>query len=391
MLYPFEKMEESTLLYLPKVKTSSSLLYLFLLSGILAAIASLPFIYLDISVKTMGITRPSNERTEVKSVVTGLIDTLYYREGDKVAQHAVILRIKDLTTPGKQALNHFEIAQRESFIHDLLLLTESDSVSPVVIKELYAALYREQANRYLFHKADQEASLKKAAKELELNSRLAAEKVISPKEFFDVQVNWDKIFNTYQAFTREQQSNWQHDLARYRLELSQYRQQGQVVRAEAGYYVIRAPVAGILQGFHTRYAGGLLQANEPICSISPEETLVGECMVPTKDIGLLQKGQKGYYRLEAFNYHYFGMLTGKILSIDNDFTPVDNKPCFKVRCSFDSSQLSLKNGFTGKLKKGLGFQASFLVARRTAWQLLFDKLDNWLNPNAPPADNRPKT
>jgi hypothetical protein len=77
------------------------------------------------------------------------------------------------------------------------------------------------------------------------------------------------------------------------------------------------------------------------------------------------------------------VLTGKILRIDNDFTAVDNKPVFKVRCSFDTDQLRLKNGFTGQLKKGLGFQASFMVARRSLWQLLFDKMDDWLNPDAP--------
>jgi len=127
-----------------------------------------------------------------------------------------------------------------------------------------------------------------------------------------------------------------------------------------------------------------LQANETLCNISPEEALIGECYVQTKDIGLLKKGQVARYQLEAFDYNYFGVLTGKIISIDNDFTTIDNKPVFKVRCSFDNDQLYLKNRFTGQLKKGLGFQASFVVTRRSLWQLLFDKLDDWLNPNAPP-------
>ena len=32
-------------------------------------------------------------------------------------------------------------------------------------------------------------------------------------------------------------------------------------------------------------------------------------------------------------------------------------------------------------KKGMTVQARFIVARRSFWQLLFDKVDNWLNPN----------
>jgi hypothetical protein len=89
------------------------------------------------------------------------------------------------------------------------------------------------------------------------------------------------------------------------------------------------------------------------------------------------------FQFEAFDYNYFGVLTGSIISIDNDFSVADNKPVFKVRVAFDSTQLLLKNGFKGELKKGLSFQAGFTVARRSLWQLLYDKMDDWLNPNAP--------
>jgi HlyD family secretion protein len=55
---------------------------------------------------------------------------------------------------------------------------------------------------------------------------------------------------------------------------------------------------------------------------------------------------------------------------------------FKVRCVLDSNQLHLKIGFTGNIKKGMTVQARFVVTRRSLWQLLFDKIDDWVNPNA---------
>ena len=384
MLYPFALIQETTLQYIPKIKRGGYSLYLILLFGIISALSCLPFVYADISIKASGITRPISERTEVKSVISGIIDSLLYKEGDRVAKGAVILRIKDLTSQGKRILTQFEITQRIEFIHDLNLLTAEKVILPGIIEQLHSPLYKEQAGRFINQKTDQEASLKKANKELEMNTSLAKEKVISPKEFFDIQINQEKIQSSYNAFTQEQLSTWQQDLSKYRLALSQYQQQMQQVNADAGYYEVKAPVSGIIQGINTRYAGGLLQATEILCNISPEEAIIGECYVPTKDIGLLKNGQSAYYQLEAFNYNYFGVLTGKIISIDNDFTAIDNKPVFKIRCSFDSNQLHLKNGFTGQLKKGLGFQASFVVTRRSLWQLVSDKLDDWLNPNAPP-------
>ena len=362
----------------------ASYLYIIILSCIFFLILSLPFIHSDISIKSMGITRPVTERTEVKPIMTGIIDTIYFKEGEMVNKDAVILRLKDPNTKGKLIMNNFEISQREQFIHDLMILTSSIDIEFGIIEKLNAPLYKQQLAKFTHQKQDLDASINKAKKELDINTPLAKDKIISGKEFYDIQINYQKLQSSYKAFVQEQLSTWQQDLARYKLELSQYKQNLSVVNTDATYYLVKAPISGIIQGINTRYQGGLLQANETLCTISPEGNLIGECYVPTRDIGLLKVGQSVRYQMEAFDYNYFGVLTGKIATIDNDFTVINNTPVFKVRCSFDSTQLHLKNGFTGTLKKGLNFQARFIVARRSLWQLLYDKLDDWINPNAPP-------
>jgi hypothetical protein len=60
---------------------------------------------------------------------------------------------------------------------------------------------------------------------VKINTALAKEKVISPKEFFDFKNNLQRIQSTYKAFIREQLINWQQDLVKYKLEQSQYQQQ----------------------------------------------------------------------------------------------------------------------------------------------------------------------
>jgi HlyD family secretion protein len=356
--------------------------YIAVLLLITTACILLPYIQIDITIKTPGITRPQNERTEVKPAMPGIIDTIFYKEGERVDKGEVILRLKDLTSKVKRNHNLFEITQRSQFIHDLRLLTKGEP-GEKMMGQLQSALYTEQLNRFLREKSEQAILLKKANKELEMNTPLAKDKVISPKEFFDIQNNQEKLIAAEKSFTRSQLSTWLQELSRYRLELSQFYEQMNDVNVNAAYHYIKAPVSGIVQGIHGRYPGGYIEVNEPICTISPEGKLVGECLLQTKDIGLLRPGQQVRYQVDAFDYNYFGVLTGKVISIDNDFTNVDNKPVFKVHCSFDSTQLHLKNGFTAQIKKGLAFQASFTVIRRSLWQLLFDKLDDWLNPNAP--------
>lgn len=214
-------------------------------------------------------------------------------------------------------------------------------------------------------------------------TKLLKDNVIARKEHFDKEIEAERLKAAFEAFKNDQLTSWQNDLQKYKSEVSQLRAQQKKIETDKKNHYIYAPVSGVIQNINTRYKGNFIAAGESLCIISPETNLIGECYVSIRDIGLIQVGQDARFQVDAFDYNYFGILTGKIISIDNDFSIVENKPVFKVRCTFDSTQLHLKNGYKGELKKGLSFQARFVVAERTLLQLLFDKIDDWLNPTAP--------
>lgn len=382
-LLPISFISNTAITYIPKLKMKVYWLFGIIFISIAILIFSLPHVYIDISIKATGITRPSSERTEVKSTMSGLIQTVNFSEGKKVKAGDILIKIKDPNTHSKKSLIQNELNQREEFIRDLILLTTSNNLSEEILSKIQSPLYKEQLSRYIYQKEQQNSTLQKAEKDVEINTSLAKEKVISPKEFFDFKNNLQRIQSTYKAFIREQLISWQQDLVKYKLELSQYQQQDQQLTADAQYFEVKAPISGYIQGINTKYSGGMLQAGESVCTISPEGTLVGECYVQTKDIGLLKIGQSARYQIEAFDYNYFGIITGKIIAIDNDFTMLNNTPVIKIRCNFDTTKLYLNNGYIGQLKKGLNFQARFIVTRRSLWQLLYDNLNNWLSPIAP--------
>ena len=383
MIYPTEILEQTTLYYLPSISKTSRAIYIIILICTLIAFASTPFIYTTISIRSSGIVRPLNERVEMRSIISGIIDSIYHHDGDSIQMGEILLRIKDFSSKAKIKTTAFEKRQKELLIRDLLYLTKNNSLSEKDIEIIITPIYKDQLSRYLNQRESQEATLRKSNEELTINNKLAAEKVISRKELFDSKNNDERIRSSFNAFLRDQQSIWQEELNKYQIEVSQNQQDLELINSEASNNFIKAPITGIIQGLTSKYPGGYIQANESICNISPNDSLIGECYVLTKDIGLLKNGQAIQYQIEAFDYNYFGFLTGKILSIDNDYTILNNTPVYKVRCGFDKSNLSLKNGFKGVLKKGLKFQARFSIANRNLWQLLFDKLDDWINPNKP--------
>ena len=110
---------------------------------------------------------------------------------------------------------------------------------------------------------------------------------------------------------------------------------------------------------------------------------MAECMVSPKDIGFIKKNQKVKFQIDAYNYNQWGLLEGKVVDIDQNITvnQQTGEAYFKVRCVMDKNYLQLKNGYKGQIGKGMTLTARFYLLDRTLWQLLFDRVDDWFNPN----------
>jgi multidrug resistance efflux pump len=357
-------------------------IYWAIIIMITVVIMLLPMISVEVSVKSPGIIRPESERTIIRSRMPGIIEKLHRYEGQFVEKDSVILTLKDINTQPKLQNLDYELEQKNKFIHDLELLTSIGKTDRREILTLSTPLYQRLLGRYMSQTKDQAASINKVSNELRSDSLLFADKVISGNEYFNKNIESQKLAAAFEAFRDEQLSIWQQQLSQLKLEISLLRAQRKQILEEKAFYEIRAPVSGILQGLASKYEGGFVQAGESFCELSPETKLIAECFVPTQDAGFIKNNQSVHFQVDAFDHNYFGIIRGQVLSIDNDYTILENVPVFKVRCDLNQNKLGLKNGYTGRLKKGLRLQARFIIARRTIAQLLFDKIDDWLNPVA---------
>jgi len=384
MILESTELKDTSLWYLPAMRRSGLVIYWLVIVLFLLGFLSLFIIHVDISVHAAGMIRPLNERTDIKSPVSGIIDSIFYKEGDPILKNSILLTLRDPALAEKQRQNETEISRYRVFIHDLDLLTLSAGVSEGLIPLIKSPLYQQQAWRFISRTGEQQVMLSKAKYETVLNEKLAADKVISPKEFYDIRMQEQKVVSSYETFRREQMADWQSDLVKYKSELKQCLARKEELNQLYETDRIRASVSGYLQAFNGHYTGNSVQAGEQICSISPGGILMAECYVSSKDIGLLKTGQPVRFQVDAFNYNYFGVATGSIYSIDNDFILLDKLSVFKVRCRLNEQILKLPNGYSGELKKGMGFQARFITANRSLWQLLYDGMDDWLNPDRLP-------
>lgn len=193
--------------------------------------------------------------------------------------------------------------------------------------------------------------------------------------------NYERASSEIELYKKQSIAQWEEDLLRFYEEKKSLNLRQQQLVHEQNKFTLTSPVSGELQNVNAISIGQFIFTGQKLAQITPDTTLQAVCWVPPQEVGLLKVGMKGTFRIDAFNYNEWGFLNGEIQKISSDAYMVNNQPLFKVICRISKDHLKLKNGFVGKLKKGMTLQASFIVARRSLFQLMYDKIDNWLNPN----------
>ena len=78
-LFPFELTENTVENYLPQISARSQIIYIIVLLSTVFVLILLPFIYIDISIQNSGIIRTISDKTEIKSIVSGMVKSINVR------------------------------------------------------------------------------------------------------------------------------------------------------------------------------------------------------------------------------------------------------------------------------------------------------------------------
>jgi membrane fusion protein, peptide pheromone/bacteriocin exporter len=379
-LFPPEIIENTTESYLPSVSVRSQSIYIFVLLAIIGAFASTPFIFVDVSVQSNGVIRTVAEKNEIRSLVSGLISVAKVKENTPIMQGQTLFILKTDVLDTKIRLNSYQQNEKRQLIQDLSLLVKIDSSSILKVKGLMSPLYIQQYNQFRYTLQESIQRQRKVKKELDTDRFLYKEKVIAMREFDEKEYAYNQLVAEYRSSIERQITLWQSDLSRYQIEFTELEALQKQLLEEKEQYVIKASATGTIQQLTGKYVGSSIQAGENLGIISPDSNLLVECYVSPQDIGFLRKDMQANFQINSFNYNQWGLASGKVLNVANDFIIQNQKPVFKVQCLMDKTFLKLKTGYIGKIKKGMNLRARFIITRRSIYQLMYDKVDDWVNP-----------
>jgi len=383
-LLPDSFIDNTTHLYLPKVKARSMVLYALVLVAVIVVGIAAFFIKIDVSFTATGAIRSVAEKTEVRSLVSGRVLTAHIKENQLVKAGDVLLTLAPDALEEKLRLSHFQQTEQQQIVNDLAFLTspQYDISEALGSRAFKTSLYAQQYNQLQAQLKENEVRRNKVGKELKADKYLHSEKVIATRDLDAKQAEYDQLHEEYRLLIERQVSQWEAELNTAKLLSAQLSAEQAQLAKERQFYTIRAAVAGTVQQWAGKYEGSVVQSGETLGVISPDSSLLVECYVRPSDMGLLQLKQSVLLQMDALNYREWGLARGSVIDIARDFTLINNQPVFKVKCRLDTPSLKLQNGYEARLQKGMTLQARFVIVKRTLAQLMIDKMEDWLNPNA---------
>lgn len=366
--------------YQREMRVRGQAIYVIVLLTIASVLLALPLIHVDVSVRGGGLLQVPIERNQIALPVTGKVSRLNIRENGYVHQGDTLLMIDASIGQEHDRLLSVRMYELQQLITDAQKLTSLPSTSEksLLITQRYISSW-EQYSQQL---ENTKVQLDFTKREHDRFESLYNNRVVSTAEFERYQSAWRQASSAFEGVSKQFRSQWAAEATSYRSELHELSRQRAEWKGQESFYTITAPLSGTIQNLVGLQSGSQVFANQIIAEISPDSSLIAVVYISPKDVGLVRKGQETRIQIDAYNYNQWGMVTAVVEDISDDMVlDAHNQPMFRVKCVFENTTLTLSNGYEGELKKGLTFQARFLVARRTLFQLLYDKIDDWLNPN----------
>jgi len=143
--------------------------------------------------------------------------------------------------------------------------------------------------------------------------------------------------------------------------------------------VIRAPVAGVVNGMQAHTEGGVVVAASQIAEIVPQsEELIIEARLSPLDIDRVSEGQEALIRFSTFSRNAVPTIFGNVISISADsfIDEYTGVPYYTARIEVNPD--SLKNLGDLALMPGMPAEAFITGESRTLLQYLFKPLSNSL-------------
>ena len=358
-------------------KNNSQLLTIYSISLPLIAIllTIMCLTNIDISIQCRGIIRSSGENIPITSLQSGRI--IYQKMLPNLAVNIndtlLILDSNENKNEKNRLLD--ELKFKKTILEDLTQVVQLKNPNLVNVS------IQEDYYRYITHFKELELKSEQAQLKYNRDQFLFQENAIPLIEYEKSKFENEIAKEVSKGFIKDNLTRWQFDIKEISKEITNTSSEINKITLEKNNYYIKAPITGrIINSIGLTENANLLNG-QVLAQISPNGNLIIECVISPKNIGYIKTSQLVKFNLDTFNHNQWGSLSGYVIEIDKNPRIINNEMVFVVRCAYSQKDLILQNGVRGKIMKGMTLTGNFFLVKRKVIDLLFDRVDDWINPD----------
>ena len=322
----------------------------------------------DEVVVAFGKLQPIGDVKTIQMPVGGVLETMLVKDGQRVSQGQVLLRLDNEAT----------LDRRES-----LRTTITAKKAQLRLKEVELA-------RYLnLNDTEQTVTSQNLVLETEILERLEGLKGVGASAELQYLQQRNKVREVEGELAKlkvdrlRQIAIIEQSLEQIKGELADLGSKLTELQVNIRYQDVRSPVDGVVFDLKPTGPGFVAQGSEPVMKIVPFDALQAKVEIESSDIGFVRVGRPADISIDSFPATDFGVLLGTVKRIGSDALPPDERNQtyrFPATIALDTQQLKLKSGKSLPLQVGMSLTANIKLRKVTYLQLLLgefkDKTDS---------------
>ena len=339
-----------------------------LLGTTAAGLAWLAFAKTDEVVVASGKLQPIGDVKTIQMPVGGVLETMLVKDGQRVSQGQVLLRLDNEATLDRQASLRTTIIAKQAQLR---------------LKEVELA-------RYLnLNDTEQTVTRQNLVLETEILERLEGLKAVGASAELQYLQQRNKVREVDGEIAKlkvdrlRQTAIIEQALEQVKGELADLGSKLTELQVNIRYQDVRSPVDGVVFDLKPTGPGFVAQGSEPVMKIVPYDALQAKVEIESSDIGFVRVGRPADISIDSFPATDFGVLLGTVKGIGSDALPPDERNQtyrFPATIALDTQQLKLKSGKSLPLQVGMSLTANIKLRKVTYLQLLLgefkDKTDS---------------
>lgn len=146
---PKEILQHTTQYHLARYSRPGQTIYIIIVISILAFIASLPYIFIDISIKSIGLLKATTEVSSIKAISSGYVKEVFIQENSVVKKDQLLFSVQSPMLEEKERFLQTKLTETNSFLSDVKILASNNQQPVTEIGQLETNLYRQSYSDYL--------------------------------------------------------------------------------------------------------------------------------------------------------------------------------------------------------------------------------------------------